>query len=264
MNVIEEENINIKEVINISKPARLAIYDDLKAPPKIIVIEPCNINQFIENLTTSVYNESKNLGGKIPYTVIREICENFIHANFSEIVISVLDQGNTIRFTDQGPGFSDIKKSLLPGFTSATENMKKYIRGVGSGLPTACDYINFSEGQIKIENNLKNGSVVTISLLKNLSSSIAFSEEDKKQSDESYKEKLSLLTPSLSSREQSILKLLFSEGSLGVKQISDYLNIPLSSVHKLLINLEQSNLIEQVPNKKRILSDFGFEVCKQF
>lgn len=261
-----QENINFKSTsFNfVEKPARIAVYDDLKAPPRIITIGPASTNIFIENLTSKVYEESQKKAGKIPYTVIRELCENFIHANFSEIVVSILDDGNTIRFTDQGPGFYDIAKSKLPGFTSATENMKKYIRGVGSGLPTACDYLTFSEGQIKIENNLGNGSVVTVSLLKNLSSSIAFSNEDKIESDKNYKERLSLLTPNLSEREIDIIKLLYSEGSLGVTQIHKLLEIPLSSVHKLLKNLEESNLVEKISDKKRILSDFGFEICKQF
>ena len=156
-------------------PARIAVYDDLKAPPKVLTINPDLTNNFIEKLSSSIYDESNKKGGKIPYTVIREIAENFIHASFCEVVVSILDNGNTIRFSDQGPGFSDIENAKLPGFTSATESMKQYIRGVGSGLPTVLDYLNFSDGNLKIENNLKNGSVVTISMLENLKSSSAFS-----------------------------------------------------------------------------------------
>ena len=43
------------------------------------------------------------------------------------------------------------------------------------------DYLNYSDGNLKIENNIENGAVVTISMLENLKSSSAFSEFDKKQ-----------------------------------------------------------------------------------
>ncbi len=46
-----------------------------------------------------------------------------------------MDKGNTIRFADQGPGIAHKDLVQEPGFSSATEPMKRYIRGVGSGLP---------------------------------------------------------------------------------------------------------------------------------
>lgn len=245
---------------NVKTSARLAVYDDLKAPPHVKEIKPTTTNAFIENLTTNIYDEANKKGGKIPYTVIREISENFIHAGFKEIVVSVLDNGNTIRFTDQGPGFVNIENAQLPGFTSATEKMKKYIRGVGSGLPTVKDYLSYSNGNIKIENNLDQGAVVTISLLENLKTSAAFSETDKEESNAKYKQKMRQLTPSLNEREKQILKLFLTEGPLGVSKIRDLSKIPLSSVHKTLSDLERKGLVDKTTNKKRILSDHGFAV----
>ena len=242
-------------------PARVAVYDDLKAPPHVIDIKPDITNNFIESLTSTIYDEATKKGGKIPYTVIREISENFIHAHFAEVVVSILDNGNTIRFTDQGPGFSSIENAQLPGFTSATESMKQYIRGVGSGLPTVKDYLSYSDGNIKIENNLQKGAVVTISMLENLKNSSAFSDFDKKQSDVKYTEKMTKLSPSLSNRERAVLKLFMSEGNLGVTQVKELLDIPLSSAHKILTSLEESGLVERIGNKKRILSDQGYNVA---
>lgn len=257
-----ENNILIDNNNSVTGIARVAIYDDLKSPPQIFNIEPSEISKFIENLSSLIYNESHKRGGKIPYTVIREISENFIHANFLEIVVSVLDDGNTIRFSDQGPGFFDKDNAQLPGFTSATENMKKYIRGVGSGLPTVKDYLDYSEGYLKIENNIKNGAVVTISLVKNLKDSKAFSSEDKEQSNKIYEEKIKKLSPSLSDREKQIIKLIFKEGPQGISQIHKITNIPMSSVHKILTGLEQLNIICCITNKKRILTDQGFNIAQ--
>ena len=82
--------------------ACVAIYDTLTSTPQIIQIPGGPTHQFIENIASTTYREAQQRGGMIPYTVIREVTENFIHANFSEPVVSVFDKGNTIRFADQG------------------------------------------------------------------------------------------------------------------------------------------------------------------
>ena len=261
INVLKESSLRIDYSV-VRNPARIAVYDDLKSPPHIIEVKPDLTNNFIEKLSSSIYDECHKKTSGIPYTVIREITENFIHANFKEIVVSILDNGNTIRFTDQGPGFSNIEKSQLPGFTSATEGMKQYIRGVGSGLPTVKDYIDYSNGNIKIENNLENGAVVTISLLENLKSSKAFSKEDIEKSNRSFIEKQNSLTPNLSLKEQTVLKLLLENKTLGVTEINKLSKIPNSSIHKILTSLEKAGYIIKKEDKKRILTDLGFSVVQ--
>ena len=143
-------------------PTRIAVYDDLLAAPRIVDIEPSDIASYIEHITAKTYELAQAQGSSIPYTVIREVCENFIHAKFMEPCVSILDHGNTIRFTDQGPGIDDKERAQQPGFTSATSEMRKYIRGVGSGLPQVREYLKFSNGRLIIEDNIKAGTVVTI------------------------------------------------------------------------------------------------------
>ncbi|MDO4503167.1 MAG: ATP-binding protein [Coriobacteriia bacterium] len=144
--------------------ARIAQYDDLMSAPRITEIQPAETGAFIEELASTIYQQAQASGGTIPYTVIREVSENFIHAQFAEMVVTILDHGNTIRFADQGPGIPNKENAQLPGFSSAREPMKKYIRGVGSGLPIVKEYLEFSHGTITIEDNLGRGSVVTLSV----------------------------------------------------------------------------------------------------
>lgn len=144
--------------------ARIAFYDDLRSAPRVTEVEPAETSLYIETLASQIYEQASQAGGVIPYTVIREVSENFIHARFKEIIVSILDRGNTIRFADQGPGISFKDKAQLPGFSSAIEPMKSYIRGVGSGLPIVKEYLEFSHGEISIEDNMGAGSVVTISV----------------------------------------------------------------------------------------------------
>ena len=133
---------------------RIALYDDLRSAPRVAEIKPADTAAYIEALASTVYEQSHGAGGTIPYTVIREVSENFIHARFKEVVVSILDKGNTIRFADHGPGIPSKEKAQMPGFSSAVEPMKNYIRGVGSGLPIVREYLESSHGTITIEDNL--------------------------------------------------------------------------------------------------------------
>lgn len=144
---------------------RIALYDDLRSAPRIIEVSPAETAAYIEALASNVYEQARGAGGAIPYSVIREVSENFIHARFKEVVVSILDEGNTIRFADHGPGIPEKEKAQKPGFTSANEAMKRYIRGVGSGLPIVRDYLESFQGTITIEDNLGTGAVVTVSLI---------------------------------------------------------------------------------------------------
>lgn len=144
-------------------PARVAVYDDAAAAPRVVVVEPRDVRSYLEEITQVVTKLSHEQGGKIPFMVIREIVENYIHAYFMSPTISILDDGNTIRFSDQGPGIASKERALEYGTTSASEEMKRYIRGVGSGLPYAQQYMVDKGGSLSIEDNIDQGTVVTIS-----------------------------------------------------------------------------------------------------
>ena len=143
---------------------RIAVYDDMLSAPRVIVIAPSDVRTFLEEITNTVYRCMKEQGGSISLQVIREICENFIHADFQEPTISVLDGGNTIRFADQGPGIADKERAFEFGVTSADREQKRYIRGTGSGFPIVQDYLTHMGGAVSIEDNMGAGTVVTVTL----------------------------------------------------------------------------------------------------
>ncbi len=148
----------------VTYPTRIAIFDDPASAPRVVVIQPKDVRSYLEEITATVTKLAKEQGGKISFTVIREVVENLVHAYFIEPTISILDDGNTIRFSDQGPGIKEKDRALEYGTTSATEQMKKYIRGVGSGLPYAQQYMEDHGGTLVIEDNLNAGTIVTISM----------------------------------------------------------------------------------------------------
>ena len=254
----EPGNLNSFDYSYVPHTARVAVYDDLKMPPHIIEIEPAATPDFIEHLASCINDEKTKQGGKIPYGAIREVTENFIHARFTEIVVSILDGGNTIRFCDQGPGIENKGKAILPGFTSAIEPMKHYIRGVGSGLPLVKEYLDFSGGRIIIEDNIHTGSVVTITLNENAPSS-----SPSHTKPQTISQPVPLPLPHLTERELKALFAFATEGALGVKEVSKLCDLPQSSTHTLLVKMEEANLIERTANKKRILTSYGYSAYQQ-
>lgn len=222
-------------------PARIAVYDDFKSPPRIVTIEPTTTNEFIEHLASSIYDLSHALKGSISYTVIREVTENLIHARFTEIVVSIYDEGNTIRFSDQGPGIHDKERAQKPGYTSAIEPMKRYIRGVGSGLPTVKEYLAISNGHITIDDNIGTGAIVTISLKSELPEEHDVGGE----------------IQDLNDQERDILSLFATGDVLGITDIVKRTGKPQSSVSYQLDKLMESGLVEKTASKKRKVTEHG-------
>lgn len=159
-----EGDVPIKKATGAMYAARIAVYDDMLSTPRVIVIEPQDVRTYLEETTNTVYQCMKEQGGHISLMVIREIVENFIHAHFAEPIISILDGGDTIRFADQGPGIDDKERAFDFGVTSANSSMKRYIRGTGAGFPMVQEYLENAGGAVSIEDNMGNGTVVTVSL----------------------------------------------------------------------------------------------------
>ncbi len=157
-------DVSIENSILLPIISRIAVYDNMRSIPRIIDYSHDSIQDFIDEIPQKIYAFSHELGGKIPYTILKEIVENLIHAKFKEIIITIMANGNHILISDQGPGINDKEKVFFPGFTSASQSMKKYIRGVGSGLPIVKEVIVFSGGSVDVEDNIRSGTVVSLRL----------------------------------------------------------------------------------------------------
>lgn len=266
----------------VDSSARIALYDDMLSSPRIIDVDPAETGEFIGKLSAEIYKQAQQLGGSIPYTIIAQVAENFIHASFKEMVISIFDGGNTIRFTDQGPGIADKMKAQQPGYSSATKEMKAFINGVGSGLPIVREYLDTKHGTIHIEDNLNSGAVVTISLVEKeealgtapeIPVSIDLGTRSVNQAnqaagsngippssntgvDHNSQRSLQLIISSLSKRELSILYLFRNNDVWGITDISNETGIPASSTSNVLSKLEQMGILMKV-GKKRALSELG-------
>lgn len=236
-------------------PALIAVYDNLTSSPRIERVRGATPRQLIDDLSTRTYQISHEAGGEVPYMVIREIVENFIHAGFDEVVVSVLDGGNTLRFADQGPGIRDKERVFLPGFTTATEQMKRVIKGVGSGLPVARECLTFSTGTIEIDDNLGTGTVVTLSM----SPKGRPSEAPAPHQDDRVTPPPLTDVPDLSLRHKKVLSLIMEAGALGPSVVSRELGVGLSTAYRDLEHLAALGLVEADVTGKRALTDAGIQ-----
>ncbi len=245
------ESENLEQEMQI---ARIAVYDDFLSSPRIIDIQPCGILEYIEQIASKTYEMASSLGGTIPYTVIRQVAENFIHAHFQEPVVSIFDNGCTIRFADQGPGIADKAHAQLPGFSSATNEMKKYINGVGSGLPIVKEYLSFSNGRLVIEDNIAAGTVITITTKESTQQQekpVVFQEYSDRAQNTTEKIKLS-------AKEKDVLQLAAEIPNIGPTEINNYLKISVSTAYRILESLEEKGLLESTKNRKRKLTPQGY------
>ncbi|MDR3686468.1 MAG: ATP-binding protein, partial [Coriobacteriia bacterium] len=257
----------VQTVSHIRTRARIAVYDALSAAPRIVDVEPAPVGEFIEALSARVHELSRSEGGSIPYTVIREVAENFIHADFAEPVVSILDAGSTIRFADQGPGIADKDRALLPGFTTAAGELKRYIRGVGSGLPIVRDFLVHSGGSLAIEDNLGVGSVVTIHAGRTphndataqrpvpiyAREGVSVSGDARQASFEAAAiepQEAPVARPRLSARQKNVLALVLESGLAGPSLVSKELGVGISTAYRDLAMLEEVGLIASEAGKR--------------
>ena len=229
--------------------ARIAVYDDAAAAPRVVVIDPTDVRSYLEEITSEVARLAREQGGHIPFMVIREVVENLIHAYFIEPAISILDNGDTIRFADQGPGIKEKERALEYGTTSATEEMKLYIRGVGSGLPYAQQYLHDHGGTLRIEDNISGGTIVTISMVG--------------ESAASPRQAVAQSTPvvikpqvNLSGRGEQVISYLSEHESVGPKDLVEAFGSSQSTWTRELQTLEQAG-IGTKRGQKRFLTPMG-------
>lgn len=243
--LIEERRTPAPPTSDDELEVRLAIYDSPLTEPQVVSLRGDDFHMLVGEVAARTHAVSHERGGRVPYGVIREIVENLIHAYFRNATITVLDDGNTIRVSDQGPGISDKTRALQPGFSTATAQMRRVIRGVGSGLPLAKEQLRFLGGTLTIEDNLDCGTVVTLSLRRDT------------PTPDSAPPAIPTARPHVTARQKKILLLTAELGAVGPSAIAKALDISHSTAYRELHALEALRLVTGRDRGQRTLTEEG-------
>jgi hypothetical protein len=226
---------------------RIAIYDTLTSPPRIVAVEEEDLPALIASLAEKTYHYCRAQGGQVPYSVIQELIENLLHAYFRDVVITILDNGQTIRISDHGPGVDDKERAFQPGFTTATAYQREIIRGVGSGLPLARESLQFLRGILTVEDNLGGGAVFTIKM---------------PSATEAQPAPAGAPAIRLTTRQTKVLVLLMELGSAGPTAIAKELGFSPATVFRELVVLQDMGLIHSIGDGKRALREEGLRLLE--
>ena len=178
----------------------------------------------------------------MPAGVLRELVENLVHASFAGVVITILDGGNTVRVSDQGPGIPDKEAALRPGFTSAGAEAKQFIRGVGSGFSVATQMLAAHGGDLEIHDNLGRGTVVTARVPPPPETALA---------------PIPPPAYNLPERQLKILLLTVELAPVGPTRIAQELGVSTSTAYRELVLLEQAGFVVCRPSGHRSATDAG-------
>jgi histidine kinase/DNA gyrase B/HSP90-like ATPase len=228
---------------------RLAIYDSALAAPQVESVRAEDFHVLVGELAARTYAVCRERGGRIPFVVIREIMENLIHAYFRNATITVLDDGNTIRISDGGPGIRNKTRALEPGFSTATREMRRFIRGVGSGLPVAHEQLQFLGGTLLIEDNLDRGTVITLRVAHEI---VPAAPQQPVEPDTPARPAVEV-----SARQRKVLLLIAELGAAGPTLIAKELDISHSTAYRELQALQTLHLVTGKGRGVRTLSEEG-------
>ncbi|HTI33070.1 MAG TPA: ATP-binding protein [Miltoncostaea sp.] len=212
--------------------ARVATWSSPALPPVVDEFAEADAAALVEAVCDAVAERSA-----IPAPALREIVENLVHAGFRDAVVSVFDGGRTIRVSDHGPGIADRERALQPGYTTAGDDDRALILGVGGGLPFAAAALAELGGRLDIDDNLGGGTTVTLRL----------------PADEGP----SAPEPVCSGAAREILALLLEIGGAPPARLAEELGRSRAECGRELARLEHRGLVRREPAGARALTEAG-------
>src|SRR5918993_2186333 len=115
---------------------KVAVYPK-SGEPEVSEVSAASPSAASEKFSRLIMEKVRDSGGRVPEEALRELTENLIHAEFRGVVVSVLEDGNVVRISDKGPGVENKARAFEFGFSGATPDALREIRGVGAGLGIA-------------------------------------------------------------------------------------------------------------------------------
>lgn len=234
-----------------SPSLRIAVYAKATEPPRVLDLSRDSYGELIQCAVEIVRKELDETGSLFPGVVAEELISNLVHSGFKGSVVSILDEGQKLIVSDRGGGFDDAERAFRPGFSTANEHLRRFIRGVGSGLSIAKASIESVNGSISVEGNLKEtGLVVTACVPKRPD---ATSRE---------REAVDFIAKRFSDRQKKILLILLENDGSSPSLIARELGVSISTVHRDLVLLDKAKVVESEDRGVRHLNKLGHGVIE--
>lgn len=247
------EGMTEKVLILKEKEARIVIYTEKGQLPTFIRVDFTTIDDFTNSITHAIDKSLSNLGKSYPIYIIKEIVDNFIFAQFSDVTVSIMNKGNLLRFSDHGEGIENKELCLLPGFSTANSFHRKYIRATGSGLTIVSDYMDSIGGKLTVEDNFNKGTVITL-LFPEAKEDITSKGPQKGENATYTNEQLLTI---LNERQKEVISMAMHYDELGPSIVNEILGIPITTAFRDLVVLENHGLLEEASLKKKRISNRG-------
>ena len=237
---------------------RIVVYPR-SGEPEITEVSAANPRSATQKFTRFVWERVEEAGGQVPEESIREVVDNLIHAGYSGVVISILDGGNVVRVSDKGPGVENKNRAMEFGFSGASPEALREIRGVGAGLGIARAAAEKIGGKITIEDNIGGGTVATISVAGD-ATVLEHREEASVSPQRRYPDGVPRMN--ISERQQKALITVLECGEVGPSTVAERLEISVSTAYRDLSVLEEHGLVMADESGKRLISPLGKDLVE--
>ena len=237
---------------------RIAVYPR-GGEPEVTEVAAATSRSATAKFTRFVMDKVLEMGGRVPEESVREVVENLVHADYRGVVISVLDGGNVVRISDKGPGVQHKERAMEFGFSGATTEALREIRGVGAGLGIARAAAEKVGGAVTIEDNIGGGTVATVSVP---GEEAAPKEQSTSQSAPPRRYPDGVPRMNISERQQKVLITVLECGEVGPSTVAERLEISVSTAYRDLSVLEEHGLVVTDESGKRIISPLGEDLVE--
>jgi anti-sigma regulatory factor (Ser/Thr protein kinase)/ribosomal protein S25 len=242
---------------------KVAVYPN-SGEPEVSEVSAASARAASGKFSKLVMEKVEESGGRVPEEALRELVENLIHANYRGVVVSVLRNGNEVRVSDKGPGIQHKDRAFEFGFSGATPEVVREIRGVGAGLGIARAAAKNVGGTVTIEDNIGGGTVATVSVEKSPQESgngkSLARPLEKPATQRKYPD--AVPTMNISERQQKVLITVLECGEIGPSTVAEHLEISVSTAYRDLSVLEEHGLVAGVDSGKRVITPLGQDLVE--
>ena len=243
---------------------RVAVYPN-NGEPEVTEVSAASPRSASSKFSGLVMEKVKASGGRVPEEALRELVENLIHAGFRGVVISVLEDGNVVRISDKGPGVENKNRAFEFGFSGATPETSREIRGVGAGLGLAQAAAGKVGGTVTLEDNIGGGTVATVAVGETsqvIDGGKPTTTPPAPPPAPQRKYPDAVPKMNISERQQKALITVLECGEVGPSTVADRLEISVSTAYRDLSVLEEHGLVTSAESGKRVITPLGRDLVE--